>query len=265
MAYIKLSEIKSTRKKRAVFSPAPARAFISYNKEDINLATIIKRDLTFFGLSVFLAKQDLTPGGNFDTEILQNLESSDIFLPILTKNYYKSEYTDQETGVAVVLNKLILPLRWTEKPRGFISGIHAKQIDVEKVSNSGSDFYHCRSTCKEIIDALITNENSNYDDQIRHSVIMGFTQSPSFAITDLTLDLIKSYKFFTESEVIEILTKSADNNDVYWHSHARVFLKALLRKHLKQIPAPIIKYITESITCKLYETPVHKDPLPEVL
>jgi hypothetical protein len=99
--------------------------FLSYSTIDKKFAADFKDALTLFGLKVFLAHQDLTPSVQWQETILSNLHACDIFVPILTKNYHKSLWTDQESGLAFSLDKDILPLRIQLNPYGFLSRYQA--------------------------------------------------------------------------------------------------------------------------------------------
>ena len=77
------------------------RAFISYATADKGLARQIKDGLEKYGLETFLAHEDIQPAEEWQQVILDNLESTDVFIPIITGNFPESKWTDQESGIAL--------------------------------------------------------------------------------------------------------------------------------------------------------------------
>ena len=106
------------------------RVFISYySKTDSHLAGYVKTELEKLGLDVFLAHEDLLPSEEWQSAIEANLRSTDIFVPIFTKDFKASKWTDQECGMAFAMNKLILPIRVTLTPYGFLGRYQALNFD----------------------------------------------------------------------------------------------------------------------------------------
>src|SRR3989344_2611626 len=96
------------------------RVFISYSTKDKHLAGNIKMGLERFGADVFLAHEDINPSSEWQDIILENLDSTDIFMPIITKNFPDSYWTDQESGIALAKGKLIVPISVdSNNPYGF--------------------------------------------------------------------------------------------------------------------------------------------------
>ena len=87
----------------------PIRVFLSYSSHDKELAGQVKKELESRGLEAFLAHEDIEPTQEWEGVILENLKACDVFIPLLSENFKESEWTDQETGVAVSEEKLIIP------------------------------------------------------------------------------------------------------------------------------------------------------------
>ena len=84
------------------------KVFISHNHKDYELAKEIKYFLESFGLKVFLAHKDIEPSREWVEKIHEALKDCDIFVPLISKYFYKSEWTDQESGIAFTHDKKIL-------------------------------------------------------------------------------------------------------------------------------------------------------------
>ena len=72
------------------------RIFISYSSVNKSLAGEIKRILEQYGLSVFLAHDDIPPLCDWQEEISNSLNGCDVFIPILTHSFRNSDWADQE-------------------------------------------------------------------------------------------------------------------------------------------------------------------------
>lgn len=115
------------------------KAFVSYSTSDKELAGKIKKALENYGLEVFLAHEDISPSREWRKEILQNIESSDIFIPVLTENFKESTWTDQESGMAIFTKSTIIPLNVDKNPHGFLKDYQAFSLDRERITKTDEE------------------------------------------------------------------------------------------------------------------------------
>ncbi len=104
------------------------KVFISYCSDDNQDFPPILKD--YFecstGFNVFLASINLNTGDDFQEEILQNLATSDLFIPLFSKNFLTSIFANQEVGIAIEKGLKIMPISIDgTKPGGFIDRLHA--------------------------------------------------------------------------------------------------------------------------------------------
>lgn len=114
------------------------KIFVSYAIEDRILASRLKICLEELGYDVFLAHEDIEPTAQWRDKIISDLKTASIFIALMTKKYIRKQYTEQECGFALALNKRILSLRVGIKSidMGFCSefqGATFKQGDEEKI------------------------------------------------------------------------------------------------------------------------------------
>ncbi len=83
----------------------PIRVFLSYSHKSKKLAHELKEGLESFEFSAFLAHEDISPSASWRKEIRKSLRDCRVFIPILTKSFVESDWTDQETGIALALKK----------------------------------------------------------------------------------------------------------------------------------------------------------------
>lgn len=76
------------------------RVFLSYSHKDRVIAGSIKTTLGSEALEVFMAHEDIQPSLEWQEEIFRQLKLCDIFIPLFSNNFRKSNWTDQESGLA---------------------------------------------------------------------------------------------------------------------------------------------------------------------
>lgn len=134
--WFRLTSLGEKRASVLVNKGSKLKAFLSYSRLDKKLAGHIKHALKECGIEAFLAHEDVEPSVEWVEEIKTELETCNIFLPILTNNFHNSDWTDQETGIAFTRDKLIIPLKVKKDPYGFISKIQAFSLDPNAIVSS---------------------------------------------------------------------------------------------------------------------------------
>ena len=110
---------------RATDGPEKVRVFLSYVSSVKEQAAKFKEDLELYGISAFLAHNDIVPTAQWQEEIKKELARMDALVALLTDDFHTSEYTDQEIGFALARGVRVYPVRLGKDPYGFISGIQA--------------------------------------------------------------------------------------------------------------------------------------------
>ncbi|MDF1496829.1 MAG: toll/interleukin-1 receptor domain-containing protein [Patescibacteria group bacterium] len=131
---VNIDATKSVPKKLQVTSSyigSALRVFISYSTDDKILAGQLKLCLEDMGMQVFLAHEDLKPSQEWQDTILGNLDSADIFIPLITDSFQSSKWTDQESGIAFAKQKVILPIKVSANPYGFLQRFQADAYKPE--------------------------------------------------------------------------------------------------------------------------------------
>lgn len=95
---------------------------------------MIVRDLSeyfeAFGLEVFAAHEHLEVSSKWQQRIIDELRISDIFVALLTPQFRKSKWTDQEFGMALARDKMIVPLIHQTKPHGFFASYNYTNLNL---------------------------------------------------------------------------------------------------------------------------------------
>lgn len=96
------------------------RIFLSH-KADVKKETAeLKERLLQFGISCFVAHEDIHPTKAWQEEIENALVSMDGFVALMTANFHDSDWTDQEVGFAFARGVPIIAVRLGKDPYGFI-------------------------------------------------------------------------------------------------------------------------------------------------
>lgn len=101
------------------------RVFLSHKTEVKKEVATLKEHLTPFGVSSFVAHEDIHPTQEWQNEIESALSSADAFIAVLTEKFHESLWTDQEVGYALARGIPIIALRLGRDPYGFIGKFQA--------------------------------------------------------------------------------------------------------------------------------------------
>ena len=121
------------------------RVFLSHKAEVKKEAARLKEKLTIFGVSGFVAHEDIHPTKEWQNEIESALFSMDAFVALMTDGFHDSFWTDQEVGVAFGRGVPIICVKLGKDPYGFIGKFQA-------LSCSWDD------TAKEIVKILVKHD-----------------------------------------------------------------------------------------------------------
>jgi len=172
------------------------KVFISYANEDKESASCVKDFLEKYGIEVFLAHEDINPTEKWEGIILRKLDACDIFMPLLTENFKKSDWTNQETGIALAKNKWIIPIKIEIDPYGFIWKIQALKLN-------NSEIEKCYP---KILDVICNNKN--FTESLKDCLIKGFVNSSSFKSAEILAEELDKFDFFKPEQIREIFRGS---------------------------------------------------------
>jgi len=110
-----------------LWTPNYLKLFLSH-KADYKCETAAFKDaMAEYGVSCFVAHQDIEPTKEWQVEIERALRSMEALAALLTTTFSDSNWTDQEVGAAVGRKVPIIPIKLGIDPYGFIGKIQAVQ------------------------------------------------------------------------------------------------------------------------------------------
>jgi hypothetical protein len=93
-----------------------ADVFISFSSKDDQLAYFVHDHLVASGVSVFLAPASLEPGQQWSEEVLNALRGSAWVTFLASRAACSSAWVQQELGVAIGMQKKLVPIVWDMLP-----------------------------------------------------------------------------------------------------------------------------------------------------
>jgi len=145
------------------------RLFITHLSPRRAYAAELQASLQGFGISSFVAHNDIEPTLEWQNEIETALSTCEVLVALLHPDFHNSSWTDQEIGFAMGRGVPVLAVRFGQDPYGFIGRFQAFNGTKKKAPQTAS----------EIFDALRKNKQTQR--KMADVLVALFADSPSFA------------------------------------------------------------------------------------
>lgn len=146
------------------------RMFISHITSKKQQASNLKTALEEYGITSFVAHEDINPTREWQKEIQRALNSMDCMSAMLYDGFHESKWCDQEVGIALGRSITVLPLILDYDPYGFLGeyqGIKIKglrPVDLAKeIFTILCDNSNTRSKYLSCLTNLLLSSNSKED------------------------------------------------------------------------------------------------------
>ena len=126
------------------------RMFISHVSSHKQSAANLKLALADYGISGFVAHEDIEPTTEWQEEIIAALRSMDALCAILTEEFNGSKWCDQEVGFGLGRNVLCIPIKHGIDPCGILG-----KYQGAKAANDARD------VAKQIFKLLCNNDKTH--------------------------------------------------------------------------------------------------------
>ena len=115
-----------TKKSSRMVGGTTFNIFVSYSAEDVEkIKPVLNQLSTIQDIKMFFAEKTIDPGDIVSETIINNIKASDVFLVFYSESAIKSNYVQQEIGVAKSNNKIIIPILLdSNKPTGMLEGVN---------------------------------------------------------------------------------------------------------------------------------------------
>lgn len=198
--------------------PGYFRVFISHLASFKGGAGALRTALLSYGISGFVAHDDIKPTKEWQSEIVAGLKSMDAFIAILEKGFPSSNWCDQEVGFAVARNVFVIPLIRDLNPYGFIGKVQGLKVAGKSASVVAKDVYGL----------LLDNDGTR--DQLVSAVVAALAQAVSVHDAVFKLDLLEELPSVPRS-LLDQLRAAAGRSLVLSTGKALIRLNGLLQRH----------------------------------
>ncbi len=157
----------------SIWTPDYFRLFICHVSSQKETAQQLKKVLSLYNISCFVAHTDIEPTRAWQDEIEEALRTMDALAAILTPDFHASKWTDQEVGFAMGKGITVVSLRHGEDPYGFIGKYQGYPIGRKNYTEIASDLVAIllknSATCLPMAQALVKRleESSCWDSSKR--------------------------------------------------------------------------------------------------
>ncbi|MEE9441946.1 MAG: toll/interleukin-1 receptor domain-containing protein [candidate division Zixibacteria bacterium] len=182
--------------------PGYLRLFLSHvatHKENVGA---LKDELQFYGISSFVAHEDIEPNAIWQNEIQKALISMNAMAALLTEEFHESKWTDQEIGFALGRRILVIPVRLGLNPYGFIGNHQGLAGNLLKPSILASN----------LVDVLLKQVSTT--SIMQESLVVGLEESHSFAASKAVSKKMTGIGDFTNEQLNRMEAACNNNNQV---------------------------------------------------
>lgn len=184
------------------------RMFISHKVENKISASNLKSCMEVYGISGFVAHEDIKPSKEWQQEIENALKTAHALCAIITPKFITSTWCDQEVGFALGRGLLCIPIKKEADPYGLLGKYQAIQ---SKDKDS-------KAVAKDIFDILCMNQEATYLNCLAELLLNSKTQDDA----EHWIDLIASIENLPADVAASINNRYKDN--------ANLFKKKVLQK-----------------------------------
>jgi hypothetical protein len=144
--------------------------FISHLTKDKTSASNLKTALSDYGISCFVAHEDIEPTKLWTEEIENALKTMHCLCAIITPDFINSKWCDQEVGYALGRRVLVIPIRKDSDPYGLIGKIQGIQSKGKGANKLAEEIFHilCSNNLSKrnyirILAELLLNSKNNIE------------------------------------------------------------------------------------------------------
>lgn len=180
---------------KRIWGDARFRLFLSHKAKVKKKAAELKNRLERFGVSCFVAHEDINPTKEWQDEIENALSSMDALAVLMTEGFHDSLWTDQEVGFALGRGVPIVPVKLEMDPYGFIGKFQALSCSWDTVP-------------KEIVKILIKHE------RMLDAYVTAVQNCPSFDAGNTLSEILPSIDKLSQEQVKRLLAAYNENGEV---------------------------------------------------
>lgn len=118
------------------------KLFVSHLSENKNRMSTLKSSLAYWGISAFIAHEDIEASREWRDEVEAGLETMDVLVAVVEPGFKESDWCVQEVGYALGRRIDIIPLRAGLDPFGFFGKYQGIQIKGKTPETVADEIAH---------------------------------------------------------------------------------------------------------------------------
>ena len=186
-----------------LFQKDSFRIFISHKDDNKKFANELKKALEVFGISSFVAHEDIEPSTEWQKEIENALFLMDSLLALLSTGFSASVWTNQEVGVAFGRGVFILSVKAGEDPKGFVGKFQALRPKSDDIND----------LALRIAGQLIKNPKTS--DKMKSAFIHALSCFTQYAETERWSALLPCVDSMSHEQAAKLLDNYNSNSQAY--------------------------------------------------
>ena len=195
------------------------KLFLSHISTHKKLVSMLKAELLEYGISSFIAHEDIEPTREWQKEIQLALHSMDALVAILTSDFHGSLWTDHEVGFALGKNTLVIPVRAGLDPYGLLGKIQALSGQLSQPSFLAS----------KIVDLLAKNNKT--EAIMRESLVYAIENARWYTTSINASRKLTNQKIFTSEQIYRLEKACKTNDQVYKANGVCLRIQEIINKH----------------------------------
>ena len=199
------------------------RLFISHLAEYRDFSAEIQAGLKYFGISAFVAHNDIEPTREWQDEIESALATCDAMLALLHPGFHESNWTDQELGYAMGRDLLTVSVDLGTTPYGFIGRFQALRRAKQP-----------KKICQRLVEILWKHPKTMK--MMARSTAAYFCESDSFDAAKRRVNYLEEVAYWDSSLTAKVLAALEDNNQINQAWDVPEKLKRIVKKLDKEVP-----------------------------
>lgn len=195
------------------------RIFISHVATHKNQAQQLKISFIKYGITSFVAHEDIEPTKKWLEEIQTALYTMDAIVALITTDFIESKWCDQEVGIAMGLGRLVVPVRMGYDPYGFLGkyqGLSSHGKTMEQVAH-------------EIFSIISTHEMTRL--KVASVLTEQLYRSNTYADSKSLMDVLERLPVITSEHANRIRQALEENSQVSSSFYVPNRIERLLKRH----------------------------------
>lgn len=178
------------------------KIFLSHLATHKQAAAELQDALKRYGISCFVAHNDIEPTLEWQTQIETALGTCDSLVALLHPEFHKSRWTDQEIGFVMGRGLPVFPVRYSDAPQGFIGRFQAFNGNGKEIS----------ILAEEIFDAYLKHKETK--EKMANILIGLFERSANFDQANRLMGYLHRLEAWDPSFKQRILDARKNNGEV---------------------------------------------------